>query len=70
MNNLTSDHIGYTVEMEQRMRYYIKSLFHGWRQVSEKRYNQWCQTIRTGAVNMTKERREELIKERARIEKD
>ena len=49
-------------------RYYIKSLFHGWGEVTEERYEYWCKVIREGAVALTVEQREERIKERSRIE--
>ena len=50
------------------MRYYIKSLFNGWVEVTEDRYKEWCNYLRNGAVALTAEQREERIKERSRVE--
>lgn len=52
------------------MRYYIKTMLSNkWKEVTEDRYNAWCKNIRENAVALTKEEKEEFIKERTRIEK-
>lgn len=53
------------------MRYYIKTILsYEWKEVTEDRYNAWCKNIRENAVALTKEEKEEVIKERTRIEND
>ena len=49
-------------------KYFVKSRFSGWREVTEQQFLRWCDHIRTGAVGMKQEERERYIQERTRIE--
>jgi hypothetical protein len=51
------------------MKYFIKSRFFGWREVTEEQFARWCDHIRKNAVAMKPEERERHIQENTRIEK-
>ena len=50
------------------MKYFIKSRFSGWREVTEEQFARWCDHIRKNAVAMKPEERERYIQEHTRIE--
>lgn len=50
------------------MRFYVKSLYSGWHEVTEEQYNNFCELLRNHITNMTGEQKEKRIKERTKIE--
>lgn len=50
------------------MKYFIKTLFHGWKEVDKENFDVWCNNIRRGAVAMTEDEKEKCISECTRIE--
>lgn len=50
-----------------KKRYFVKSRFYGWREVSEEQYARFVDVIRKGATAMTAEKKEEYIKSVTRI---
>lgn len=49
-------------------RYFVKSLFYGWREVTEQQFTAFCEHMRKNAVAMTPEQRERWLQDRTRIE--
>lgn len=42
----------------------VKTLFHGWKEITEERAREWAHNIKTGAVNMTSEEKLDCINSR------
>lgn len=49
-------------------RYFVKSYFYGWREVTEQQFSAFCEHIRKNAVAMPPAQREQWIRDRTRIE--
>ena len=52
---------------DQAYRYFVKSRFYGWREVSAEQYARFVDVIRKGATAMNAEKKEEYIKTVTRI---
>ena len=50
-----------------KKRYFVKSCFYGWREVSAEQYARFVGVIRKGATAMNAEKKEEYIKTVTRI---
>ena len=52
---------------DQAYRYFVKSRFYGWREVSAEQHARFVDVIRKGATAMTAEKKEQYIKVVTRI---
>lgn len=52
----------------QAYRYFVKSRFYGWREVSAEQYARFVDVIRKGATAMTAEKKEKYIQQVTRRE--
>lgn len=50
------------------MRYFVKSHYHGWCEVSKQNFDRFCEHIRKYATGIRAENKEEYIKTVTRIE--
>lgn len=50
------------------MRYYIKTYFHGWQEVSKEGFDRFVQVIRQGSTAIPSHKKDEYIKSITRIE--
>ena len=46
------------------MRYFVKTYFHGWKEIDKEHFDSWRNTIRSGAVAMTTAEKERHIHKR------
>lgn len=53
---------------DQAYRYFVKSQFYGWREVSAEQYAKFVDHIRKGATGMTAEKKEKYIQQVTRRE--
>lgn len=51
-----------------KKRYFVKSLFRGWNEVTEQQFDRFCKTLREGMTAVPEEKKEQRIQERIRIE--
>lgn len=49
------------------MRYFVKSLFYGWREVSKKNFDAFVETIRKGSTAIPLDKKDEYIASRTAI---
>lgn len=49
-------------------KYYVKSLFHGWREVSKERFDSFVEHLQKNATGIPAAKKEEYIQTRTRIE--
>ena len=47
-------------------KYYIKTLFHGWKEVTQERQQEYIKHLRNGIMTMTEEKKEAYIKTRVK----
>lgn len=51
-------------------KYFVKTFFHGWREVNKENFEKFVKNIREGSINITYDKKDEFIANKTKIVKE